>query len=985
MRVPVFFITLSLVGTLSAKSGQVSARIQRSMDAGKRFVPAQVFAPVDQDAALRARWSQALKEATVLSPNRERLRAMARETRISLELPITGGSLVLDLEQVELTSGGLVVRTASGSSVEVTHGAHYRGMVHGSPGSLAAISVFDGEVMGTIHLGSTTWVLGRFEDRKDVLHVLYREMDLRKEHTFVCGTPDATEPYHADRLQDDGGERTVRCVRYYWEVDHAVFLDKGSIANTTTYATGLFNQSAALFDNDGIDVTLSELFIWDVPSPYTGPSSGNFLTQFGTYRTTFNGDLAHLISYGGGGGVAWVNTICSSSSNLRMAYSGINSGYSNVPTYSWSVEVTTHEAGHNLGSSHTHACVWNGNGTSIDGCGPTAGYTEGSCATGPLPSGGGTVMSYCHLVGSVGINFNFGFGPQPAAVIRNAVNAATCLGVCGSTCDAPGTLNVTNLLITTATLTWSNVGATSYDLQWRAVGAPSWNTVAGLTTNTYALSGLVQGTAYEFQVRSNCSTSTSAFSVVRTFTTAVPCPESLEPNGTLATAAVITPPTAVTALIAAAGDQDHYRFTIASTSTINLSLYNLPYDYDLRLLSSTGTTLASSEAGGTASEFINYANAAPGTYYAYVFGYNGAFSGDLCYTLNVSSYASEGCGRPVELAVANVVYNGAQASWMPVQGANSYDLRWRAVGAPVWTDAIALTATTYTITGLAYSTLHEVQVRAVCVGSVQGTVSEYTASVNFTTAAAPCEVAPPIVLPLKVVLDGAYRAAGQLMVDSLRDNGLLPLQEPYTALGYILQGATSTTAQVFGVQGSDAIVDWVVVALRDPLAPATVLEARAGLLQRDGDVVDVDGTSSLAFCSPAGPYRVSVHHRNHLGAMSGNDLVLSTSTAQVDFSALAFTLHGSGALRELTDRRALWAGNCARDGFIKYSGSLNDRDAVLTAIGGTVPTNTVAAYRLEDVNLDGVVKYSGSDNDRDRILGTIGGVVSTNTVAEQLP
>ena len=93
-----------------------------------------------------------------------------------------------------------------------------------------------------------------------------------------------------------------------------------------------------------IDVTLSELFIWDVPSPYTGPGSGAFLDQFGVTRTSFNGDMAHLISYGGGGGVAWLNTLCNSQTRLRMAFSGINSTYANVPTYSWSTMVVTHEA-----------------------------------------------------------------------------------------------------------------------------------------------------------------------------------------------------------------------------------------------------------------------------------------------------------------------------------------------------------------------------------------------------------------------------------------------------------------------------------------------------------------------------------------------------------------------------------------------------------------------------------------------------------------
>jgi hypothetical protein len=102
-----------------------------------------------------------------------------------------------------------------------------------------------------------------------------------------------------------------------------------------------------------------------------------------------------------------------------MGFSSIGSTYSTVPTYSWSVEVVTHEFGHLLGSQHTHACVWNGNNTAIDGC-----YTtEGGCANPGIPSGGGTIMSYCHLT-NTGINFTKGFGTQPGNIIRSKVTAA---------------------------------------------------------------------------------------------------------------------------------------------------------------------------------------------------------------------------------------------------------------------------------------------------------------------------------------------------------------------------------------------------------------------------------------------------------------------------------------------------------------------------------------------------------------------------------
>ena len=118
-------------------------------------------------------------------------------------------------------------------------------------------------------------------------------------------------------------------------------------------------------------------------------------------------------------------------------------------------------------------------------------------------------MSYCHLVSGVGINFNNGFGPQPTSVIVNAVNAASCLSVCGTSCDAPGNLTALSITTSSATLSWSAIGAVSYTLQWRLASGGSWTTVTGITGNTYVLSGLTQGTAYEFQVLAVCGAGSS--------------------------------------------------------------------------------------------------------------------------------------------------------------------------------------------------------------------------------------------------------------------------------------------------------------------------------------------------------------------------------------------------------------------------------------------------------------------------------------------
>jgi len=126
---------------------------------------------------------------------------------------------------------------------------------------------------------------------------------------------------------------------------------------------------------------------------------------------------------------------------------------------------------------------------------------------------------------------------------------------------------------------------------------------------------------------------------------------------------------------------------------------------------------------------------------------------------------------------------------------------------------------------------------------------------------------------LKVYLQGAYTGtagtAGGLMRDNYRSTSVLPTTQPYGGgkfqhLG--VQGGTETiNPTILTVTGNNAIVDWVFITLHDAATPATKYQTRAALLQRDGDVVDLDGISPVSMpINNDGNYIISVGHRNHL-------------------------------------------------------------------------------------------------------------------------
>jgi uncharacterized protein YjdB len=375
-----------------------------------------------------------IKEYSILNLKRESIKSLLStySENIELSIPSTDRSN-LTLQLVEIRYDDMKVFDAgSKKQIKYKKGKHYRGQIKGNDKSLVALSFFENDVMGFIsdERNNGNLVIGKMQDNSEQF-IIYKDDEMMKKLELNCGTKGGISDYSREVLFHDhehgSGERALTdCVRFFYEVDDDIVTEKGGATNATNYVTGLHNQVAALYAAESINVLISEIFVWTTTSPYNGTSSGAMLTQFEANKNGFNGNLAMLLSYEASGGIAYVNTLCSNISDYRMGFSSIYNTYANVPTYSWSVNVLSHEFGHLFGSQHTHDCVWNGNNTAIDGCS----IVQGGCSDPGLPpAGSGTIMSYCHTT-SVGVNFANGFGPQPGNVIRNSVTVATCLNVC---------------------------------------------------------------------------------------------------------------------------------------------------------------------------------------------------------------------------------------------------------------------------------------------------------------------------------------------------------------------------------------------------------------------------------------------------------------------------------------------------------------------------------------------------------------------------
>jgi hypothetical protein len=289
----------------------------------------------------------------------------------------------------------------------------------------------------------------------------------------------------------------------------------------------------------------------------------------------------------------------------------------------------------------------------------------------------------------------------------------------------------------------------------------------------------------------------------------------------------------------------------------------------------------------------------------------------------------------------------------------------------------------------------------------------------------PCDPCDPLIsiacfgiqLDIKVNLFGAaYNGnpssggVSTLMRDKLREQDLIPTQEPYSALDtnanvkftHVYPGGSETVDQsVLDVTGNDAVVDWVYIELRSANKIDSIVATRAALLQADGDVVDTDGVSPVDFgpSVQAGEHFVAIRHRNHLGAMTIDAPELSPTVRTIDFRDASKVWHGDYPQRKIDDTNQyyLWAGDMTSDGRIIYQGPNNDVTKLFLDIisdplntngqGGDPNANHIRfGYLRSDFNMDGRSIYQGPNNDRTMLLieSTLKHNSNTNRIANYI-
>lgn len=510
-----FFIAVVLNFFSINAQNKIAEKVAELQTLNASFKSISVLIPSEN--AITNEINKVVENATLATANLDKINEIVTNQYdyLTLEIPYQNETISVHLYKVNPFLEGFHVDTDKGKNISYEKGVYYRGIINGKPNSVASFNFFNGEFNGIVSSAAIgNLVIGKLDkpnNQKE--YIVYSDTKMKVFNQFECHTKEGTITNKSIKKSNSNSDK---CVAIYFEIDTNLFQENNSDTTiTSNWMTSIFNNVQTLYYNDGISVGLKSIFIWTDPDPYEniGTTSGDYLFAFRSNTVVFDGDVGMLVGIdpGGLGGVAFLDTICTS---INYSYSDLNGiSVATFPTFSWTVEVITHEFGHSLGSPHTHACFWNGNNTVIDGCGTQAGYPDnssGECTSiGPIPSTDekGTIMSYCHLISEVGISFNNGFGPQPAAYIRNNVNNKTCLSSdCVSSCPNTVTaITASNITNNSVDITWSDIGSTAL---WEVAVTPFsaltdvWNTV---TTPSYAAIELTPNTYYNIKVRPLCN------------------------------------------------------------------------------------------------------------------------------------------------------------------------------------------------------------------------------------------------------------------------------------------------------------------------------------------------------------------------------------------------------------------------------------------------------------------------------------------------
>jgi hypothetical protein len=345
------------------------------------------------------------------------------------------------------------------------------------------------------------------------------------------------------------------------------------------------------------------------------------------------------------------------------------------------------------------------------------------------------------------------------------------------TCALPSALASTDITVSSAQLSWTAAtGAVSYDVEYKTTAAVSWTqAVTGTTGTAYNLSGLSEGTQYNWRVRANCGADGSSSYVTAQFTT----------TGTIAcTAPANLNSTTIT----------------ASSAQLSWGAAGGAVSYDVEYKTAAAQTWTVAVAGTTGTAY-SLSGLAESTAYNWRIKTNCA-SGSSGYTnaqfTTTSSTPVGNCPTPSGLSSGSITQTAAQLSWAWV-GASNYTLEYKVAGSDTWIVASSnIQGSSFGLYTLSAGTTYDWRLRSNC--GANG--SSVYVSAQFTTL--PCNA------PTSVATGNINNTSAQLSWAAVAGSSNYAVEyKAASATTWIVASASvwGTAYNLSGLQ-SGTLYDW---------------------------------------------------------------------------------------------------------------------------------------------------------------------------------
>jgi len=390
----------------------------------------------------------------------EALRAESTEARIA-SFPLGPGLVgAVTLRRFEVLAPGARI-TIGGKDGEASMPfpsiAHFHGTIDGEPDSTVYVSAQKDRLVAYVTSSKGSAYVG--PDETDAVYVA-RSADspanaAASTGPWSCGAEEMpaaltqmAEPSFPAPLAPTAGlkQAAVRVetdYELYSKFPGATPADK--VAAMSSWVATLYGAINVAYERDlSLHLAIAEVHAWTGGAgsdPYVATDTRTQLDEVGDWwhaNKPMASNPRAMVQFLSGkaisGGIAWLSVLCSGDFGSGNGHYGgayaVTQVYGSYPLQMWDQYATAHETGHNAGSAHTHCYS-----PPIDHC-----YNaEPGCYAGTVENpgpGGGTIMSYCHLLGWSYISFVF----HPRCISEQMmpeINSASCLTQASTFLDVP--------------------------------------------------------------------------------------------------------------------------------------------------------------------------------------------------------------------------------------------------------------------------------------------------------------------------------------------------------------------------------------------------------------------------------------------------------------------------------------------------------------------------------------------------------------------